>query len=117
MFPAGAAGVGLLLLRLCAAGMLVRNSIAKAAVPIATWEITAVTILAGAFCLGAFTPATCSVSGLVQVFILLGPREPDPYRFVFSLCVTVALFLLGPGAFSLDSRLFGRRLIVPSESE
>ena len=117
MFPAGAAGVGLLLLRLCASGMLVRNSFAKAAIPTAPWEIVAVGILAGAFCVGAFTPVTCSLSALVQVFILIGPSEPDPYRLVFSLSVTVALFLLGPGAFSLDSRLFGRRLIVPSDSD
>ena len=117
MFPAGAAGWGLVLLRLCAAGMFVRNSPANATVPIATWEIVAVRVVAGAFCLGAFTPVTCGVSALVQLFMLLGPHEPDPLRFVFSLCVTAALFLLGPGAFSLDARLFGRRLIVHSNSQ
>ena len=117
MFPAGAAGWGLVFLRLCAAGMLVRNSATDTIVPIATWEIAGVIILAGAFCLGAFTPVICCVSALVQVLMLLGPHEPDPFRFVFSLCVTTALFLLGPGAFSIDSRLFGRRLIVHSDSK
>jgi len=117
MFPAGAAGWGLLLLRLCAAGMLVHNSTFDVTVSIATWEITGIVILAGAFCLGAFTPVTCCLSALVQLFMLLGAHEPDPLRFVFSLCVTATLFLLGPGAFSLDSRLFGRRLIVHSNSK
>ena len=117
MFPAGAAGWGLVLLRLCAAGMLVRNSTTDTIVPTATWEIAGVIILAGAFCLGAFTPVICGVAVLVQVLMLLGPHAPDPFRFVFALCVTTALFLLGPGAFSIDSRLFGRRLIVHSDSK
>jgi len=115
MFPAGAAGWGLVLLRLCAAGMLVRNSTTDAIV--VAWEIAGVIILAGALCLGAFTPAICCVSALVQVLMLLGPHHPDPFRIVFSFCVTIALFLLGPGAFSIDSRLFGRRLIVHSASK
>src|SRR5215467_954434 len=114
MFPAGAAGWGLVLLRLCAAGMLVRNSVTNTTVPIATWEIAGVIMLAGAFCLGAFTPVVCCVSALVQVLMLLCPHAPDPFRLVFSICVITALFLLGPGAFSIDSRLFGRRLIVHS---
>lgn len=115
MFPAGAAGWGLLLLRVCAAGMLVRNCTAD--LTAGTWEIAGIVILAGVLCLGAFTPVTCCVSVLVQVFVLLHRHQADPFRFVFSFCVTAALFLVGPGAFSLDSRLFGRRLIVHSDSE
>jgi hypothetical protein len=117
MFPAGAAGWGLLLLRLCAAGMLFRNCILDATVSIPTWEIAGVIILAGAFLLGVFTPVTCCLSALLQIFVLLRAHEPNPLHFVFSFCVTAALFLVGPGAFSLDSRLFGRRLIVHSDSK
>ena len=117
MFPAGAAGWGLLLLRLCAAGMLIRISTFYARVSTPIWEIAAVVILVGAFCLGLFTPISCCVSAVFQIFILLRAREPDPFRFAFSFSVTAALFLLGPGAFSLDSRLFGRRLIVHSDSK
>ena len=117
MFPAGAAGWGLLLVRLCAAGMLVRNFSAEATTSTGSWEVAAVTILAGAFCFGAFTPVSCSISALMQAFILVHTRGIDPFQFAFSFCITAALFLLGPGAFSLDSRLFGRRLIVHSDSE
>jgi len=116
MFPAGAAGYGLLLLRVCAAGMLIRYITAGATTSIATWEIVGVSILAGAFSLGAFTPVTCCVSAVVQVSTLLRAVKPDTFLLGFSLCVTAALFLLGPGAFSLDSRLFGRRRIVHSKS-
>lgn len=117
MFPDGAAGWGLLLLRVCAAGMLVRNSTAGATASIGTWEIAGVGILVAGFCLGAFTPVGCSASALIQAFVVMRAHEADPFQFGFSFIVTAALFLLGPGAFSLDSRLFGRRLIVHSDSE
>jgi len=115
MFPAGAAGWGLLLLRVCAAGMFLRNSTADATASIPTWEIAGIVILAGAFCLGVFTPVSSCVSAVVQVFMVVRIHEPDPFQFAFSFGLTAALFLLGPGAFSLDSRLFGRRLIVRSK--
>jgi len=117
MFPAGAAGWGLLILRVCAAGMLVRNSIVDATVPIPTWQIAGVIILVIAFCLGAFTPLTCGLSAVMQIFLVLHARESNPYHIAFTFCVTSALFFLGPGAFSLDARLFGRRLIVHSNSK
>jgi hypothetical protein len=117
MFPAGAAGWGLLILRVCAAGMLVRNSIIDPTVPIPAWQIAVVITLVIAFCLGAFTPLTCCVSVVMQILLVLHARESNPYHIAFSLCVTAAVFLLGPGAFSLDSRLFGRRLIVHTDSK
>ena len=117
MFPAGAAGSGLLLLRVCAAGMLIRNIKADATVSIPIWEIVAVILLAVAFCLGTFTPVSCCISTVVQGLMLLRPHQADPFQHVFSLGVTAALFLLGPGAFSIDSCLFGRRLIFHSTSK
>jgi hypothetical protein len=117
MFPAGAAGWGLFLLRVCAAGMLVRNSIIDATAPIPTWQIAGVIILVIAFCVGAFTPVTCCVSAVMQILLVLHAHESNPYHIAFTFCVTAVLFLLGPGAFSLDSRLFGRRLIVHSDSQ
>jgi uncharacterized membrane protein YphA (DoxX/SURF4 family) len=117
MFPAGAAGWGLVLLRVCAAGMLVRNSIVDPPVPIPTWQIAGVIILVTAFCLGVFTPVSCCISAVMQIFLVVHAHQSNPYHIAFTFCVTAALFLLGPGAFSLDSRLFGRRLIVRSDSK
>lgn len=116
MFPAGAAGCGLMLLRVSAAGMLVRSVTANSTVPIPAWEIAGIVILAGALRLGIFTPISCCLSALVESVLVLQAREPDPFQFAFAFSVTAAVFLLGPGAFSLDSRLFGRRLIVRSNS-
>lgn len=116
MFPGGAAGWGLLILRLCAAAMLVRNSIIDPTTAIPAWEMAGVVLLVLAFCLGAFTPVSCGLSAVVQIFLLLRAYESNPYHFAFTFSATTALFLLGPGAFSVDSRLFGRRLIVRSNS-
>lgn len=116
MFPAGAAGCGLVLLRVCAAGMLIRNSIVDATVPIPTWQIASVIIVVIALCLGAFTPVSCCVSAAMQILLALDGRESNPYHIAFTFCVTSSVFFLGPGAFSLDSHLFGRRLIVHSDS-
>jgi hypothetical protein len=115
MFPAGAAGWGLFLLRVSAAAVLVRAAV-DAASSIQPWETAGLSILVGAFCLGAFTPVSCGVSALIQALMLGLAHEPDPFQFTFSFCITAALFLLGPGAFSVDSHLFGRRLIVYTNS-
>ena len=117
MFPNGGPGSGLLLLRLCAVGMLLRNVLAYPAVSISAWELAGLIALAAAICFGVFTPLACATSCLVQALILLRPANRDPFQFAFSFCVTIALFLLGPGAFSVDSRRFGRRLILPPSSE
>jgi TRAP-type C4-dicarboxylate transport system permease large subunit len=116
MFPAGAAGWGLVFLRVCAAGMLIRGT-SDATLSIHIWEMVALVILVGAFCVGAFTPISCGVSAVAQAFILVTARQTDPFQFALSFCITAALFLLGPGAFSVDSRLFGRRVIVYSSSK
>jgi hypothetical protein len=117
MFPSGGPGWGLLLLRLCAAGILLRNATSYPTVSISTLELAGFMVLAAALCFGLFTPLSCAASCLVQVLILLHSAHPDRFQFALSFCITIVLFLLGPGAFSVDSRRFGRRLIVPRSSE
>ena len=92
MFPAGAAGWGLLLLRVCAAGMLVRGA-ADATVPIHIWEMAGLGILAGAFCLwriysnqlqplcsdtGSYAGAGSRVRSVSICFLLLHHRRSFP---------------------------------------
>ncbi|WP_222439770.1 hypothetical protein [Alloacidobacterium dinghuense] len=116
MFPAGAPGIGLLILRLCAAATLVRNAVLIAAPALPWWGSVALLVLVVGLCIGVFTPAACIASILAQIVLLIWAAHGDPFEFVFSLSVTWALLFLGPGAFSLDGRMFGRRRIHPSNS-
>jgi len=114
MFPVGAAGYGLLILRLCAAGMLMHGATSEAT-GFTTWESIVLGVLSLFLCLGAFTPISCVASSVALIAIGWNQVDRDPYQLAFSLSVTATLFLIGPGAFSIDSRLFGRRLILRSK--
>jgi uncharacterized membrane protein YphA (DoxX/SURF4 family) len=119
-FPAGWPGVGLLMLR-AAAGVvaLVEGSTFAGA---GTMAATAGVVLAASgasLLLGFLTPVAsvaigCVTAGarlswfpapLVSLFV-------DDLTVVLVTLIAVAVALLGPGAYSLDSYLFGRREIV-----
>ena len=113
-FPVGAAGYGLLILRLCATGLLLREGAPHTLAALPVWGAAALIGLAILLFMGAFTPVGCLASGLAQVGSLYVDNERDIVALALSLGVTSAVFLLGPGAFSVDCRLFGRRLILRS---
>ena len=117
MFPAGAPGAGLLLLRLCVAGMLLRAAMLRATAPLPFWATAIVIVLAISLCLGAFIHFGCIASLLAQIALMFLGMEQDRLELVFVLGIISALFLLGPGAYSVDCYLFGRRLILPSDSK
>ena len=111
MFPAGAAGFGLLVLRLCAAALLVRYAQLVAVTAMLWWETAALVVLVTALAIGVFTPAICLVSFLIQVVLLAWAYPRGLAEGACSVGLTLSLLFLGPGAFSVDGRLFGRRRI------
>jgi hypothetical protein len=115
MFPAGTAGLGLLILRLCAAGMLLRPVIPGTSISAPVWAVAGLLLIGFFLCVGLLTPVGCIASGVLQILLLYEHLELDNVQTALSLSITVALLLVGPGAFSIDSRLFGRRLIVRSK--
>jgi uncharacterized membrane protein YphA (DoxX/SURF4 family) len=88
------------------------------------WTIGSVEILIGAALLiGFLTPVAGTFASLVNLatgvswFLTPGGHAHDRtvaafYLFVMSIAITG----LGPGAFSLDARMFGRREIIIPES-
>lgn len=67
--------------------------------------------------LGCLTPLACILVGLsVAALRLAGVPDVLPpgggLFLLFASSITAAVVLLGPGAFSLDARLFGRRKVI-----
>ena len=65
--------------------------------------------------LGLWTPVAGGFVAGAQLCILFSRPRPDhayPFEQIFLLVLGGALALLGPGAWSVDARLFGRKLFV-----
>ena len=89
------------------------------------WAVALLMVASGTLALvGYMTPLAAIVGGLLTVATWMpGFPAPAPNLFVTRLAailtaaIAIAIVCLGPGAFSLDARLFGRReIIVPKRS-
>jgi hypothetical protein len=113
MFPGAAAGFALIILRACAGGSLLVGAFTHGHLVVPSWTVIgvgAILLLTGA---GALTPIACGVGILIEAFYLPHSVGLDLWQTALAIMIFLALALLGPGAFSVDARLFGRRLIVP----
>jgi uncharacterized membrane protein YphA (DoxX/SURF4 family) len=121
-FPAGWPGIGLICLRVAVAIALLTHGItmlSSAAAPaFHLWAIESCAIAVGAALLiGFLTPLAGAAASITYLYIgatqLLRNGHDSHGSTAWCLAViSVALVLLGPGAFSLDARLFGRREII-----
>ena len=115
MFPAGLPGIALLLLRITIAGLLLVSSLSnESAGNVTAWKAISLGVTCVLLCLGAFTPVASVLSIAVEAMYLPGLDGFRSADLVLHLLVSLALFILGPGAYSLDSKMFGRRLILPN---
>ena len=129
MFPDGWPGAGLLLLRLATGAVLIGQSFAYFGDK-REFGFSAVTLAAVAIAVGfslligfltrfvAFAAAAIGVSSVFYLF----PRPSTgplvtPSTAALATVIAVAVVCLGPGALSLDARLFGRReIVIPPSS-
>jgi uncharacterized membrane protein YphA (DoxX/SURF4 family) len=113
--------LGLLILRLTVAGTiqfltnffffdLIRSTFRG-------WLIGAVSIVFSATIISGFlTPvisALIFISGIL--FLILSSREMNSFFVIYLIILSFVIILLGPGAYSIDARLFGRREIILSK--
>ena len=113
MFPPGPPGLALLLLRLSVASALVFDDYAhRAALP--GWAHAAVILISLVVSVGYLTPivAAAALACHALVWFAVGAGSDAAALTVIFALDALALALLGPGDYSLDSRRFGRRLVV-----
>jgi hypothetical protein len=110
MFPAGAPGIALFVLRNCMVVALIRCAFPTG------WQHFLFLAFLSMLSIGLLTPAVCALAALAVLAqaVYLG-KLPDANVIVVVLS-TLSLAFLGPGAFSIDARLFGRRMLVSSSS-
>jgi putative oxidoreductase len=116
-FADGWPGVGLLLLRLLASAELIRFGIAsiREGVPPAPLVLQMVGMGTGVFLLlGLFTPVAGVLAALATVSIAitqLSSNSRGPWITLVPAILAAAVAMIGPGAWSIDARLFGRKHI------
>jgi|SRR5262249_15001905 len=129
MFPDGWPGAGLLLLRLATGAVFITQSVAyfgdKRGVGFSGVALAAVGIAIGfSLLIGfltRFVAFAAATIGIVSVFSWLPVSGVGPLvtPMTAGLCavIAIAVICLGPGAMSLDARLFGRReIVIPPSS-
>ena len=128
-FPRGWPGVTLFLLRAVIAAAALTDGasyLAGANSAVAAWLSGLVALAAGSFLLvGFLTPiaALIAAAGALAVGLSLLPACSPNFldsrsAFVLAFTILIAIAGLGPGAFSVDARIFGRReIIIPPHDE
>jgi uncharacterized membrane protein YphA (DoxX/SURF4 family) len=116
MFPDSYCGRALIMFRVSAAGTFVMLSIHRGIPPAFSLVILIQLLLTVALILGFMTPIVSAVCCCWELSTLFGYPEIDKLSTIFAAMSVAALGFLGPGAFSLDARLYGRRVIrIPFE--
>jgi hypothetical protein len=113
MFPAGAPGWGMLTLRIGVAASLHIDPGGHFTVHPNLLVFVCLAALSGSLALGLLTPLASLLAGAVEVAMqLMGTTSVVLAAVLLGPLDAVVLLLLGPGAYSLDARLFGRRVLV-----
>ena len=111
-FPNSWPGIGLLLLRLAVGLPLILGAIPSLTAFTSTaWIHVAAVLSAVLLLLGLWTPVAGAAQVVIEtVFILMGTGPQDVH--VTRAAIGVGLALIGPGTWSVDGLLYGRKRIA-----
>jgi putative oxidoreductase len=120
-FADGGPGAGLLLLRLLTGAALIDFGISgiREGPPPLTVALQVIGIAAAILLLvGAFTPVAGVLAAAAKAWMAIShfsSHSGDPWVTLAQAILATALALIGPGAWSIDARRFGRKHIDLSE--
>jgi hypothetical protein len=113
MFPAGIPGIALIFLRLSVIASLWQPFLEGASAP-GGLRFFALSTISASLLIGLATP----LIGTLAIAALLTGFDPSRLHATFGAgaviqgAAALSLALIGPGAFSFDARLFGRRVLT-----
>lgn len=106
---AGWVGAALVLQRFSVAAFLIAIPLRR--LDCSTWPAIALDALAVMVAAGLQTRITAGIASAVAIFLTIKGGELLSMPLSAHLLDSLALTIAGPGAFSVDSRLFGRRTV------
>jgi uncharacterized membrane protein YphA (DoxX/SURF4 family) len=116
-FADGWPGGGILLLRLLAGAALIERGVAAFSMP-GTSALVMAQIGAAAVGLlllgGLWTPVAGVLAAMVEAWIAFTQPGAQPWAILLA-GIGISLAMIGPGAWSVDAQLYGRKQIVPPE--
>lgn len=107
-FARGWPGVGLLCLRLVGAAAALHYALGPKQFSVGAVTEGAAGLL---LCAGLWTPVAGAVLTTLAVWSVVSANG-DPWQQLLLAAMAIALALLGPGAWSIDARLFGRKRLI-----
>ena len=111
MFPTGSAGIALTVLRSVVAVTVLVNA-AECCPRGFSLIVGAIATFVGLFLLlGFLTPYCAATTCVLELALLISTEAPNKLQLGLSALTAAATVVLGPGAYSIDARLFGRKLI------
>jgi hypothetical protein len=111
MFPTGIAGIALVVLRSVVAITVLVETHRRFAMG---WGFVMDALMAAMalfLFLGFLTPCCAVLSCLLELALLVAAGLPNGFQLGLSALTAASAAALGPGAYSLDARFFGRKLI------
>ena len=111
MFPPGLPGLALVLMRASVAGAVLLDIYThKATLP--GWAMGAAIILSVILCAGYLTPVASVAALVFHAIVWASVGAESIAAATMTTFDALALALLGPGGYSIDSFRFGRRIVL-----
>jgi uncharacterized membrane protein YphA (DoxX/SURF4 family) len=112
LFPAGIAGIALAVLRSIVAVTVFAQAQAHPVTDCAIVVDGLASIVGSSLILGFLTPYCAAASCLAELSLLAWSTKTDGLQLLMAALTAGCVAALGPGAYSVDSKLFGRKLIA-----